>query len=257
MSDFTEKNRQYFDKMATTYIDEFKEFVDANSREVLNRRAWISDTWTDTESGKGKVIKMLEYACGPGPISMALAPFLTKIVGMDVSDGMVSEFNRNAQEAGLGAKMTGVKADLLAETGSEELSAAEYNNFDLVVVSMALHHFETPELALVRLGERLKKGGALMVLDILAQGYHDHHHHHHHHDEHHGEHHDSTHQKLDFGEAEHTIGSHGFTLERIQQLYENAGLGLNFQSELLEHKMAFKIHEKLPKTLFLARGQRC
>ncbi|RAL09654.1 class I SAM-dependent methyltransferase [Aspergillus homomorphus CBS 101889] len=255
MSDFAEKNRQYFDKMASTYNDEFKDFIAANCREILNHRAWISDTWTDTESGKGKEIKMLEYACGPGPVSMTLAPYVTKVVGMDVSDGMVGQFNKNAQEAGLGDKMTGVKADLLAETVPEEYSGEEYSNFDIVVVSMALHHFEKPELALARLGERLKKGGVFLILEILANGDHDHQHHHHHH-HHHGEHHDSAHEKLDFGEAEHTVGSHGFTLEGIQQLYENAGLGRDFQSELLEHKMAFKVHAKLPKTLFLARGQR-
>ncbi|RAH46109.1 class I SAM-dependent methyltransferase [Aspergillus brunneoviolaceus CBS 621.78] len=181
---------------------------------------------------------------------------------MDVSDGMISEFNKNAKEAGLADKMTGVKADLLAESVSEELSADEYTKFDLVVVSMALHHFENPELALARLSERLKKGGVLLVLEILAEeshhDHHGHHHHrHHHHHHHHDEQHDSAHGRLDFGDAEHTIGSHGFTLERIQQLYEEAGVGLGFQREVLEHKMAFKVHQKLPKALFLARGQRC
>ncbi|PYI30262.1 S-adenosyl-L-methionine-dependent methyltransferase [Aspergillus indologenus CBS 114.80] len=257
MSDFTEKNRQYFDKMASTYNDEFKEFIEKNCTEVLSRRAWISDAWTDTEPGQGREIKMLEYACGPGPISMTLAPFVSKIVGMDVSDGMISEFNKNAKDAGLANKMTGVKADLLAESVAEELSADEYTDFDLVVVSMALHHFENPELALARLSGRLKKGGVLLVLEILAAGDHHGHHGHHHNHNHHDEQHDSAHGKLDFGDAEHTIGSHGFTLERIQQLYEDAGVGLNFQSEVLEHKMAFKIHQKLPKALFLARGQRC
>lgn len=40
------------------------------SEQTLKHRFWLSDQWLDTEVGKDKNIKMLEYACGPGVISM-------------------------------------------------------------------------------------------------------------------------------------------------------------------------------------------
>lgn len=87
MSDFTELNRQYFrsvhdqyrvqsafltnphSKLASSYREEFRQGQELIFNEVQGRRAWISDTWNDTKSGKGHKIRMLEYACGPGAVS--------------------------------------------------------------------------------------------------------------------------------------------------------------------------------------------
>lgn len=38
--------------------------------QTVQHRNWISERWTDTEAGKNKEVKMLEYACGPGVVSM-------------------------------------------------------------------------------------------------------------------------------------------------------------------------------------------
>jgi predicted transcriptional regulator len=56
--------------MATAYKDRFANIMKTLSEQTLKHRSWISDRWTDTEAGKGQEIKMLEYACGPGVISM-------------------------------------------------------------------------------------------------------------------------------------------------------------------------------------------
>lgn len=37
--------------------------------ETESHRLWLSSKWTDTAEGKGKEIKLLEYACGPGHVS--------------------------------------------------------------------------------------------------------------------------------------------------------------------------------------------
>lgn len=57
-------------KMATEYKDRFADSIKTLSEQTLKHRLWLSDQWLDTESGKDKDIKMLEYACGPGLISM-------------------------------------------------------------------------------------------------------------------------------------------------------------------------------------------
>lgn len=61
---------KYSSKMAGSYLDGFAQSIELLSREVYNRRLWFSDNWTDTKTGQGKEIKMLEYACGPGVISV-------------------------------------------------------------------------------------------------------------------------------------------------------------------------------------------
>ncbi|RDK47474.1 putative SAM-dependent methyltransferase [Aspergillus phoenicis ATCC 13157] len=241
-AEHTERNRQYFDKLAKSYTNDFKSVLEFICRLVDGHRPWISDAWVDTEAGKGKEIKMLEYACGTGPVSLTLAPFVSKIVGLDVSDNMISEYNKNAEKAGYGDKMVALKGDLLAETAPAELSGPEYFDFDLVVVSMALHHFERPELAMARFSERLKKGGVCVIVDIVP----DDHHHGHCHKVEHG-----------FGDAEHTVKSHGFTTEQIQQLYGGAGLGMGFKYDISKEQVVFRKDGKEHlKTIFIARGQR-
>ncbi|PYH91530.1 SAM-dependent methyltransferase [Aspergillus ellipticus CBS 707.79] len=237
MAEHTEKNRQYFNNLSQSYKNDFKPVLDEICAQVASHRSWIGDTWTDTEAGKGKQIRMLEYACGIGAVSATLAPFVSKVVGMDVSENMVSEFNQNAQDAGLADKMAAVKGDLLAESLSDELSGPEYSDFDVVVVSMALHHFEKPDLAMSRFCERLSKGGACLIIDIVP----DHHR-----------------MKHDFGgEAAHTVKSHGFTDEQMRKLYEGAGLGMDFKYEAMDHQVEYyKDGKKRAMTLFLARGQR-
>ncbi|RAK89507.1 SAM-dependent methyltransferase [Aspergillus costaricaensis CBS 115574] len=242
MAEHTERNRQYFDKLAKSYTSDFKSILESICRLVDSHRPWINDAWIDTEAGKGKDIKMLEYACGTGPVSLTLAPFVSKIVGLDVSDNMISEYNNNAKEAGYEDKMVALKGDLLAESAPAELSGPEYFDFDLVVVSMALHHFERPELAMARFGERLKKGGVCVIVDIVP----DDHHHGHCHNVEHG-----------FGDAAHTVKSHGFTMDQMKQLYEEAGLGTGFKYDISKEQVVFRKDGKEHlKTIFIARGQR-
>lgn len=57
-------------KMAGSYLNDFSELIQNICKQVESRRLWISDTWSDTESGQGKELKMLEYACGPGAVSV-------------------------------------------------------------------------------------------------------------------------------------------------------------------------------------------
>ncbi|OGM50118.1 SAM-dependent methyltransferase [Aspergillus bombycis] len=242
MSEFTEKNRQVWDNLSKTYKTRFEKGTKLLYRLTQEKRLWCSDVWTDTEAGQGKEIKVLEYACGPGVVSTALAPFATKVVGIDVADGMVDEYNASAREAGFEDKMIGHKGDLLAEPMPEELSGPDYSDFDVVFVSMALHHFEKPDLAMKRLGERLKKGGVCLIIDVLPHGKHDHNAHEMHNPNH---------------EATHTIKTHGFTLEDMRKLYETAGLGMGFDYQVIEEPFVIERDEKtFSKTIFIARGQR-
>lgn len=56
--------------MATEYKDRFADAMKTLSEQTLKHRLWLSDQWLDTEADKDNDIKILEYACGPGVVSM-------------------------------------------------------------------------------------------------------------------------------------------------------------------------------------------
>lgn len=181
-------------------------------------------------------------------IEKTLAPFLTKVVGMDLADKMVDEFNHNAQSAGLADHVVGFKADLLADNVPAKFMAADFMNFDVVTISMALHHFEQPDNALQRLAGRLKQGGSCFIIDVVPHAHHDHTHRHGHGHEKHD---------ADFGEAAHTVKTHGFSRDDMQTLFARAGLDVGFDYEVLPEPLVFFHNDqKLSKTVFIARAQR-
>ena len=225
---------------------------------------------------------MLEYACGPGIISLVsatscscgcaiymltkpfvktLAPFLTQVVGIDVSENMVAEYNSNASAAGVSQKVIGHQADLIGDEVPQD--SADWTDVDLLVVSMALHHFEYPGQALKKLGTRLKKGGVFYIIDLVPQPGHDHGHNHH---GHHGHHHHSDgkqdshgHEKHQhaFGEAAKTVKTHGFSQDDMQQLFQGAGLTDQINYQVLSSPLEFtKDDQTFFKTVFIARAQR-
>lgn len=172
---------------------------------------------------------------------------------------MVNEFNRNAESLGFSDRMTAYNADLLAERVPEEYSGPDFYELDVVTISMALHHFEHPGLALQRLAPRLKKGGVCYIIDFVPSSGHDHVHSHgqgdggkHDHDHKHGHGHGS-----EFGDAAHTVKTHGFSKEDMQKLFEGAGLTLGFDYQELPEPLVFNKEDKtFSKTAFVARVQR-
>lgn len=170
-------------------------------------------------------------------ILQSLAPYVTKVIGLDVSDNMINEFNKNVLEHGLSDRMTGLKADLLAEKVPAEVSSPEYYDFDLAVVSMSLHHFAEPETAMKRIGERLKKGGVCFIIDFVPE-------------QHHG-------FDKEFAEAGKTVSKHGFSREEMQSMFADAGLKESFGYEVVQEPIHFtKEGKTYEKTLFVAKAVR-
>lgn len=112
---------------------------------------------------------MLDYACGDGIVSKALMSHFATIVGIDVSETMLTKYRATAAELGLGAdEMVGVCGDLLSDEDKPTdppLPREKLHDFDLVVTSMALHHFADPKGAIRKLAALLKVGGVLLVID--------------------------------------------------------------------------------------------
>jgi SAM-dependent methyltransferase len=82
-------------------------------------------------------------------------------------------------------------------------------DFDIAAVGLGFHHFDDPELAAIRLVERLRPGGVLLMIDFLPHESLDHMHH----------------------AAAPTITHHGFSEGRIREIFEKAGAGEGFRLE--------------------------
>jgi SAM-dependent methyltransferase len=159
---------------------------------------------------------------------------------------MAAEYNSRVAAAGISPdKMRAVAGDLLAAdpTTQPQIAGPEFQDFDIAVVSMALHHMENPGLAVKRMVERLRPGGVVVVLDWHLEegqgggsgGEHGHGHGHgggHGHGHGHGHAHSHGHAHGDdkglpvhpgTGDASATIAHHGFTQARTEELFRAAG----------------------------------
>lgn len=163
----------------------------------------------------------------------AFAPFVSTIRGIDISNGMVEQYNAAALGHGIPrAQMHAVQGDLLAN--SESLNDPDISGFHVIVMSMALHHVEDPAQMISKLAERLKSDGSLVIIDWVtpAEG--------------------GLFGPPDFPAA-HTVTRHGFKEEEIRKMFTAAGLSLGY----LLHPRRSKVPPELggEQQLFFARGR--
>jgi len=158
-------------------------------------------------------------------------------VGIDLSEGMVNEYNKSARNQGI------PESEMFATVGNlmdmntappASVSGPEFHDFDIAVVGLGFHHFDDPALAAKRLAERLKKGGVLMIIDFLP---------HEHFNSHHA--------------AAKTVTHMGFSEEDVKKMFENAGAGGNFEYSVVGKGIVFGHEgESMKRSVFMARGSK-
>ncbi|OCL91181.1 Demethylmenaquinone methyltransferase [Aliarcobacter thereius] len=105
-----------------------------------------------------KIRNILEYGCGTGLLSFSLKNDSNEVLGLDSSIGMVEEFNNKVKEQNL----TNIKA-FKHDIQNDELSE---NCFDLIIISMSLHHIEDLDIFFKKAYKALKEGGILCINDL-------------------------------------------------------------------------------------------
>jgi SAM-dependent methyltransferase len=82
---------------------------------------------------------------------------------MDISSGMVTEYNNEASKAGFTpSQMHAVQGDIVSTSANFE------THYDLIIMSLALHHIEDPEGIIAKLAQHLKPGtGVLVIADWI------------------------------------------------------------------------------------------
>lgn len=101
---------------------------------------------------------ILDYGCGTGLIAFNLVNSTNEVLGLDSSSGMVEEFNKKAKDRNL-TNIKAYKHDILNDDIKE-------NSFDLIVISMSLHHIENLDIFFKKSYEALKTGGVLCINDL-------------------------------------------------------------------------------------------
>ncbi|UNI18567.1 hypothetical protein JDV02_004827 [Purpureocillium takamizusanense] len=170
-----EKNKEHFDHVAATIFD--TPWV-AKLGEQVTQELRENFAWFGVRAGSaGSATKMLDYACGSGVVSRALASHVSVVRGIDISSAMVTQYNTLAEKAGFPPEtMRAVHGDLLDgdATPSPELAetaaaTAEFSGFDLAVMSLALHHVADVDAMVQRLADRLVDGGVLVIVDWMSE----------------------------------------------------------------------------------------
>lgn len=228
------------------------------------RKDWIGVRWSSNSNPSR--VKLLDYACGTGAITKALGPYVDSVKGIDLSEQMVEQYNAAARKSGLPSEIVNaVVGNLCVQDGvPETLLTPEYFDFDIAVISLGLHHFESPALALRRLAKRLRAdSGVLLIIDLLPREEDSHggnedsrlqnrHNHLHQHGHHAPENHVHNHQA-----HVNAIPTTGFSRQDMKRLYEDAGVGAEFDFEVFREAVVIGDHNGAPqRKLFIAKGRR-
>ncbi|KAL1899548.1 hypothetical protein Sste5346_002950 [Sporothrix stenoceras] len=259
-----EVNKEHYDNLPE---DTFKIKWIADMHRQIIEYLTTNSVWIGIPEGanadKGTGIRLLDYACGNGVISTALAPYASHIRGADISSTMVQRYNEAAEAAGFAPeRMRAAEADLAAGSDPALAKAAEgdeFQGFNMALISMALHHVEHPVAVIQGMASRLAPGGKLLVIDLnLPEGEaatgppaghghghdhgHAHSHDHSHGHDHHGHNHDHAHDhahahdhshshdhNCDHSNAEapgglHTVVHRGFSEKDMLRIFNEAGL---------------------------------
>jgi len=142
------------------FWDWFSKKYDANVAGRYKR------TYADTVALAGKNLKrndlLLEYGCGTGLTTIALAPRVKKVIAIDISEGMIEIARAKAERAGM-RNIEFVHGDVLDRVLKNEA-------FDAVTAFNVLHFLKEPERTVSRLRDLLKPRGFLLsATDCLGE----------------------------------------------------------------------------------------
>ncbi|MFT7072625.1 bifunctional demethylmenaquinone methyltransferase/2-methoxy-6-polyprenyl-1,4-benzoquinol methylase UbiE [Patiriisocius sp. Uisw_017] len=118
--------------------------------------------------------RILDIATGTGDLAIQYANAIqaTKIVGLDLSSGMLSVAKKKVADTPLDDKISFVQGD-------SEALPFEDESFDVISVSFGVRNFENLDKGLAEILRVLKKGGLFVILETsvptkfpFKQGYH-------------------------------------------------------------------------------------
>ncbi|CAG8529210.1 16998_t:CDS:2 [Dentiscutata heterogama] len=156
VSSITESNKEYFNKDASTY--------DTHPARVLCAKKCAEAILREVKDPEG--YEVMDFACGTGLISQDLCAHVKSVLGVDLSQNMVNEYNKKVLEQGIDKEEMQAICSELKESEGDQLNGRK---FDLIVCASAYHHIDDVESTTRVLASYLKQGGELIVLDLKKQ----------------------------------------------------------------------------------------
>lgn len=148
-----DKIKNLFDNIAPDY-DKLNHILSLNIDKVWRKKA-VKEIIDIQEP-----LSVLDVACGTGDFTIQIAeksPSGSRIVGVDISEGMMTIGRKKIADAGVDAEM--VLGDC------ESLDYEDYT-FDRVSVAFGVRNFEHIEVGLNEMHRVLKKGGKMVILEL-------------------------------------------------------------------------------------------
>lgn len=145
--------RNLFDRIAPDY-DRLNHILSLNIDKGWRRKA-VNEI-VDCESP----LKILDVACGTGDFTIEIAgkmPQGSKILGIDLSEGMMEIGREKIAEAGVRAEMI---------QGDCEALPFEDSVFDRISVGFGVRNFENLDKGLKEMNRVMKPGGKLVILEL-------------------------------------------------------------------------------------------
>ena len=145
--------------MVNDVKEEVKTYWDFRSDSYDNSpgHSGFVDIWktvlSETFEGKKKI---LDVGCGTGFLSLILAELGHEVVGIDLSEGMLSKARMKADNLGL---------DIEFMIGDAENLHFEDDSFDAVVNRHLLWTLPNPDKAIMEWGRVVKNGGKVVAMD--------------------------------------------------------------------------------------------
>lgn len=148
----SKKHREAVKKQFTKTLEAFSQYAVRDTPEVLAEKVeFVRPQPTDL---------VLDVACGPGALVLALAPRVQFVRGIDLTEEMI----RKARAFQLERQIVNAAFDC----GEAEQLPYRDASFDLVTCQMSFHHMPKPELALREMVRVTKSEGRIGVIDTLS-----------------------------------------------------------------------------------------
>jgi len=104
--------------------------------------------------------RLLDAGCGAGHTALAFAPYVAQVVAVDLSDAMLAQVERLAQERGLD--------NIQVQRGDVEKLDFADDSFDIVASRYSAHHWPDPQQALHEFSRVLNSNGQFILSDVVS-----------------------------------------------------------------------------------------
>lgn len=171
------KSQKFFSTSAGQW-DRLRVELFGSRADLLGLLGLFDESWTVGDLG-----------CGTGQLAESIAPFVDSVIAVDDSSAMLGAARRRL------ASMSNVEV----KSGRLESLPIEDGSLDAALLFLVLHYVPEPEEAIAEARRTLKRGGRLLIVDMMPH---------------------------DRDDLQHEMGHvwRGFSEEHIASLFESAGM---------------------------------